>query len=49
MVYAQVRIHSGEWDAQNSLEFWNTNRLPNPGEKIRLSGNGQKKREFVES
>ena len=29
MVYTQPRIYPGEWDAQNSLGFWDTNKLPN--------------------
>ena len=28
MVYAQTKICPREWDAQNSLGFWNTNRSP---------------------
>ena len=27
--YAQPRISPGEWDAQTSLGFWDTNRSPN--------------------
>ena len=30
MVYAQTRIHPKEWNAWYSLEFWSTNRSPNP-------------------
>ena len=31
MVYAKIRMHPGEWDAQNSLRVGETNRSPNPG------------------
>ena len=33
MVYAQTRICPGEWDLWNSLEFWDTNRSPDIGQK----------------
>ena len=29
VVYEQPRIHPGEWDAQNSPGFWDTNGWPN--------------------
>ena len=32
MVYAQHRIRPGEWDAQISLGFWDTNKSPNVGQ-----------------
>ena len=35
MVYAQHRILPGEWDGQNSLGFWDTNRSFNLGQKTR--------------
>ena len=37
MEYAQTRIHPGEWDAQNSLGFWDTNKSPNPDQVTRPS------------
>ena len=40
-VYAQHRIHPGEWDAQNSLPFWGTNRSPNLGHRTRPSESQQ--------
>ena len=39
MVYAQTRICPREWDTQNSLRFWYTNRSPNPDWKNRPSDN----------
>ena len=45
IVCAQTRIHSGEWDVQNSLGFSDTNRLPNLGQKTR-SINKKKKTNF---
>ena len=39
MVYTQTRINSGEWDAQNSLGFWNTNRSLNHRQKFRSNDN----------
>ena len=44
MVYTQPRIHSGEWDAQTSQGFWNTNRSPNLCPMTRLSDSLQKKK-----
>ena len=44
MVYAQIRIHPGKWDAQTSLGFWDTNRSPNLGQTTRPSNKQQKKR-----
>ena len=38
MVYAQTRICPRNWDAQNSLGFWDTDRSPNPIQS-RLSDN----------
>ena len=35
MVYAQTRIRPGEWDAQNSLGFWDINIYPYSGRKTR--------------
>ena len=42
----QPKIHTGEWDAQISLEFWDTSRSPNLSQKTRPSDNRQKKRTF---
>ena len=44
MVHAQPRIRPGEWDAQTSLGFWDTNGSPNLGQTTRPSENQQKKR-----
>ena len=33
MVHTQTRICPGEWDAQNSLGFWDTNRSSDPSQK----------------
>ena len=41
MVYAQPRIRLGEWDAQTSLGFWDTNGSPNLGQMTRPSDNQQ--------
>ena len=35
MVYAQPRIHPGEWNAQTPLGFWDPNRSSNLGQTIR--------------
>ena len=35
-VYAQPGICPEEWDAQNFLAFWDTNRSPNPGQTTDL-------------
>ena len=43
-VYAQPRIRPGEWDAQNSLGFWDTNGSPNTDQTTRPSNNQQKKK-----
>ena len=43
MVYAQIRIHPGELDAQNSLPLWDTNISFNPEHKNRLNDRQQKK------
>ena len=49
MVYTQARIRPGEWDAQNSLGFWDTNESPNLGQTTRPSNNQQQQqREFAE-
>ena len=37
VVYALPRIRSRKWDAQNSLEFWDTNESPNIGQMTRPS------------
>ena len=45
MVYAQTRVvHTGEWDAQNRLGFWDTNRSLNLSYKTRPNDCLQKKR-----
>ena len=41
MVHAQTRIHHGERNAQNSQGFWNTNRIPYPGQKTGIPDNYQ--------
>ena len=43
MVCAQTRISPRKWDAQSSLEFWDTHRSGNPCQKTRLSDNHQRK------
>ena len=43
-VHAQAGIRPGEWDAQSSLGFWDTNRSPNLGQSTKLSDCQQKKR-----
>ena len=43
MVYAQPRICPGEWDAQFPQGFWDTNKSPNLGQKIRPYNNQQKR------
>ena len=42
MVYAQPRICSRKWDAQNSLGFWKPNGLSNLGQTNRPSDSQQK-------
>ena len=42
--YAQLRTHPGEWDAQSSLGFWDTNKSPNLGQTTKPSDSQQKKR-----
>ena len=44
MVHAQSRTYPGELDAQNSLEFWDKNRFPNPGKKTKPKDNYKRKR-----
>ena len=44
MVYAQLMICPGKWDAQSSLRFLDTNRSPNLGQKIRLSASQKEKK-----
>ena len=44
MIYIQPRICPGEWDAQNSLRFWHTNRSPNLGQTTRPYINQQNKK-----
>ena len=44
VVYIQTRMHPEEWDAQNSLEFWDANRSPYLGQTTRPSDSQQKKR-----
>ena len=46
MVNEQTKVRAREWNAQNSLGFWDANRLPNPDQKTRMSDSYQgKKRE----
>ena len=47
MVYAQLRICPREWNAQTSLEFWDTNGSPNISQKTRPSDSQQKKRTWI--
>ena len=35
MFYKQPRIHASTWEAQNYLEFWDTKRSPNVGQRTR--------------
>ena len=44
MMYKQPRVHHGKCDAHNSLEFLDTNRSPNPGQKTKPSAEYGKKR-----
>ena len=44
MVYAQTRIHPGEWDTQTSLGFCEANGSSNLEQMIRPSDSQQKKR-----
>ena len=44
MVYAQLRICPGEWDAQTPLGLWHTNGSPNVGQKTRLYNDQQQKK-----
>ena len=43
MIYAQPRIHPGEWDSQTSLGSWDTNRSSNIGLLTGSSDNQQKR------
>ena len=43
----ETRIHLGERDTQNSLEFWDTNRASNPGKMTGPHDNFFKKTDFV--
>ena len=45
MVYAKSRIRRGEWDAQRSLGFWDTNGSPNLDQTTRPNNNNQQKKE----
>ena len=44
IVYAQPKICPGEWDAQNSLGFRDTNGWPNLSQKTRPSDSQQKQK-----
>ena len=44
MVSVQPGIRPGEWDAQNSLLFWDTNGSPYLSQTTRPSGSQQKKK-----
>ena len=43
VIYAQPRICPGEWDAQSSVGFWDTNGTPNLYHMTRLCDSQQKK------
>ena len=43
MVHIQTRIRPEEWDAKNSLGFWNVNRSANPDPKTRSSDSKKQK------
>ena len=44
VVYAPSRIRLGEWDAQTSLWFWDTNGSPNLGQTTSACDSQQKKK-----
>ena len=44
MVYAQPRIRPGEWDAQHSVGFGETNGSPNFSQMTKPSDSQQKKK-----
>ena len=44
MVYTQLRICSGKWDAQTLLGFWDTNGSPNLSQTTRPYDNQQQKK-----
>ena len=44
IVYAQLRICPGEWDAQNSPGFWDTNGSLNLGQTAIPRDSPQKKK-----
>ena len=44
MVYAQPRICPWEWERQNFLGSWDTNRSPNLGQMTRPSDSQKKKK-----
>ena len=44
VVYAQLGIRPGEWEAQTSLVFWDTNRSPHLGQTTRPCHIQQKKK-----
>ena len=44
MVYAQLGIRPNKWDAQNSLEFWDTNGSSNLDQTTRPSDSQKKKK-----
>ena len=45
MIYAQTKICAGEWDAQNSLEFWDKNKSINRGQGSLTKKKKRKKKE----
>ena len=47
MVCAQTKIHPGEWDAQNSQGFCDTNRSSNPVPKMRPSDSHPKRENLL--
>ena len=42
-ILSHYQIRPGEWDAQNSLEFWEANNSLNPNQKTRLNYESKKK------
>ena len=49
VIYAKLKIHLGERDAQNSLGFWDINGSPNLGQMIRSSDSQYKRTVWIVS
>ena len=49
VIYAQPKILTGEWDAKNSLGFWETCRSPNLNQSTRHRDSQQKKENLLNS